>query len=40
MWAIARPRRVSAARLLWNVALSRSMYAVLIPVPVPVAPNT
>src|SRR5512135_3250498 len=38
--AIARPRRVNGVDAARNVALSRSMYAVLIIVPVPVASST
>src|SRR3954452_16630518 len=37
--AIARPRRTNGHIDARNVALSRSMYEVLIPVPVPVADN-
>ena len=36
----ARPRRTSGVQRPRNVALSRSMYAVLIPVPVPVRAST
>ena len=40
VWAMARPRRTSGARAARKVAFSRSMSAVLIPVPLRVAAST